>query len=232
MSAVAINSTLAGGVYFYKTTVGKKVVMAVTGLVLFGFVLGHMAGNLQFFLGRDVMNAYAEALHGAAGLLWMARLVLLLCVGLHIVAAVQLALLQRSARPIAYEKRKPVGSSYSSRTMYWSGPIIALFVVYHLLHLTTGTVHPDYEYLNAYDNLVIGFSNPLVSVFYILSVVLLGLHLNHGVWSMFQSVGVSHPRYTPRLKAAARIFSIVITLGFVAVPLAIMFGYHPDFNRV
>jgi succinate dehydrogenase / fumarate reductase cytochrome b subunit len=232
MSAVAVNSTLARGVGFYRTTVGKKVVMAVTGIVLFGFVIGHMAGNLQFFLGRDVLNAYAERLHHLGALLWVVRLTLLAAVALHIVAAVQLWSLQRTARPVGYAKLSAQGSTYASRTMYWSGPIIALFVVYHLLHLTTGTVHPEYEYLNAYDNLVIGFSNPLVALFYVVAMILLGMHLYHGVWSMFQSLGLAHPRYTPRLKVSAKIFSIVIVLGFIIVPIAILAGYHPDFNRV
>jgi succinate dehydrogenase / fumarate reductase cytochrome b subunit len=230
MSAVAVNSTLARGVSFYKTTVGKKAIMAVTGVILFGFLIGHMAGNLQFFLGRDVLNDYAEKLHHLPALLWSVRLALLVAVALHIVAAVQLALLQQAARPVRYVKRKAVGSTYASRTMYWSGPIIAFFVVYHILHMTTGDAHPSYEYLNAYDNLVIGFSNPLVAGFYIISMVLLGMHLYHGVWSMFQSIGFSHPRYTPKLKLFAKVFSIVLVLGFIIVPLAILAGYHPDFR--
>jgi succinate dehydrogenase / fumarate reductase cytochrome b subunit len=232
MSAVAINSTLARGVYFYKTTVGKKVLMAVTGIVLFGFVLGHMAGNLQFFLGREVLNGYAEKLHHNAALLWVVRLTLLAAVVTHAFAALQLWLLQRAARPVAYVKKQNVGSTFSSRTMYLGGPMIAFFVIYHLLHLTTGTAHPDFEPLNAYDNLVIGFKNPVVSLFYVLAVVMLGLHVYHGFWSLFQSLGISHPRYTPKLKLASKVFAVLIVIGFVAVPIAIMAGYHPDFNRV
>jgi succinate dehydrogenase / fumarate reductase cytochrome b subunit len=232
MSAVAINSTLARGVFFYRTTIGKKVVMAVTGVVLFGFLLGHMAGNLQFFLGKAAINNYAEKLRQVPALLWAARIGLLVSVVLHIVAAAQLWLLQREARPVPYKKRDSVGSTYASRTMYWSGPIIAFFVVYHLLHLTWGTVHPDFEHLNAYDNIVIGFQQPLVSLFYIIAVSLLGVHLYHGLWSMFQSLGISHPRYTPQLKTFAKIFAIVIVLGFIIVPIAVLAGFHPDFNRV
>lgn len=232
MSAVAINSTLARGVFFYRTTIGKKVVMAVTGLVLFGFLIGHMAGNLQFFLGRETLNAYAEKLHHTVPLLWGARITLLLSVGLHIMAATQLAMLQRAARPVGYHKRTPVGSSYASRTMYWSGPIIAAFIVYHLLHLTTGTVHPGFEELNAYDNVVIGFSNPGVVAFYVIAMIMVMLHLNHGVWSMFQSMGFSHPRYTPKIRAFARTFSVLLVLGFLSVPVAVLLGYHPDFGKV
>ena len=232
MSAVAINSTLGRGVHFYKTTVGKKAVMAATGVILFGFVIGHMAGNLQFFLGRETMNAYAEKLHALGPLLWAVRLALLAAVGLHIYAAVQLALLQRAARPVKYAKFDPQGSTYASRTMYWSGPIVGFFIVYHLLHLTTGTVHPGYEYLNAYDNLVIGFKQPAVSLFYIAAMILLGMHLYHGLWSMFQSLGLAHPRYTPKIRAFAKLFTFVIVLGFIAVPIAILGGFHPDFDRV
>jgi succinate dehydrogenase / fumarate reductase cytochrome b subunit len=233
MSAVAINSTLARGVYFYRTTIGKKVIMAVTGIILFGFLIGHMAGNLQFFLGRDVLNAYAEKLRAVPALLWSVRLALLASVILHIVAAVQLWLLQRDARPVGYFKKDNVGSTYAARTMYWSGPIIALFVIYHLLDLTWGVAHSgDFEHLNAYDNVVTGFSNPVVSLFYVVAVVLLGFHLYHGLWSLFQSLGFAHPRYTPKLKLFAKVFTVVLVLGFVVVPIAILFGYHPDFNRV
>jgi succinate dehydrogenase / fumarate reductase cytochrome b subunit len=233
MSAVAINSTLARGVYFYRTTIGKKVIMAVTGIILFGFLIGHMAGNLQFFLGREVLNAYAEKLRAVPALLWSVRLALLVSVILHIVAAVQLWLLQRAARPVGYIKKDNVGSTYASRTMYWSGPIIALFVIYHLLDLTWGVAHSgDFEHLNAYDNVVTGFSNPIVSLFYVVAVVLLGFHLYHGLWSLFQSLGFAHPRYTPKLKLLAKVFTVFLVLGFLVVPIAILFGYHPDFNRV
>lgn len=232
MSAVAVNSTLARGVFFYRTTVGKKAVMAVTGIVLFGFVIGHMAGNLQFFLGRDVLNGYAEKLHALGALLWAVRLILLASVVAHIVAAVQLVRLQRAARPFGYKKYSPQGSTYASRTMYWSGPILALFIVYHLLHFTTGTAHPDFEPLNAYDNVVIGFKQPLVTLFYIVAMTLLGLHLYHGAWSMFQTLGLAHPRYTPKLKLFAKLVTFVLILGFLSVPIAVLAGYYPDFNRV
>jgi succinate dehydrogenase / fumarate reductase, cytochrome b subunit len=232
MSAVATNSTLARGVFFYRTTVGKKAVMAVTGVILFGFLVGHMAGNLQFFLGREVLNAYAEKLHSLGPLLWAIRLGLLAALVLHIWAAAQLYALQKQARPVKYQKLSPQGSTYAARTMYWSGPIIAVFLIYHLLHLTVGAVHPEFEPLNAYDNVVIGFKQPLVTLFYIVGMVLLGFHLHHGLWSLFQTLGFAHPRYTPKLKAFAKLFTVVLVLGFIAVPLAVLAGYYPDFNRV
>lgn len=232
MSAVAVNSSVSRSVFFYRTTVGKKAVMAATGAILFGFLIGHMAGNLQFFLGREVLNAYAEKLHALGAALWAVRFALLGAVVLHIWAAFQLWLLQRDARPVSYKKFTPQGSTYASRTMYWSGPIIAVFVIYHLLHFTVGTAHPDFEHLNAYDNVVIGFKQPLVSLFYIGAMVLLGFHLYHGIWSMFQSLGFAHPRYTPKLKTFAKVFTVFLVLGFIIVPLAVLAGYHPDFNRV
>ena len=180
MSAVAVNTTMARGVRFWGTTVGKKVVMAVTGIMLFGFVIAHMAGNLQFFAGREALNHYAEKLREVPALLWAARIGLLVAVILHIWASIQLALLQRAARPVSYVRRSNVGSNYASRTMYWSGPIIAAFVVYHLMHLTWGIGGLPFEELKPYDNLVAGFSNPIVSVAYIIAVVLLGMHLYHG----------------------------------------------------
>ena len=155
--------------------------MAVTGGILAGYLIAHMAGNLQFFAGRDSINRYAEALRSLPGLLWGVRLILLASVILHIVVSVQLAALQRAARPIGYVRKKSVGSSYASRTMMWSGPIIAIFIVYHLLHLTTGTVHPDFEDVRPYENLVAGFSQPLVAIVYIVAMGMIGLHLYHGV---------------------------------------------------
>lgn len=232
MSAVALNSTFARGVHLYQTTVGKKAVMAVTGIILFGFLIGHMAGNLQYFLGREVINAYAVKLHGMPAVLWAVRLGLLAAVGLHIMAAVQLWRLQQLARPVGYRKVQRVGSTYASRTMYWSGPIVLAFLIYHLLHFTVGSAHPQFEDLNAYDNVVIGFSNPFVAVAYIIAMILLALHLYHGLWSMFQSLGFAHPRYTPKLKFAAKAFTVLLIFGFIAVPLAVLAGYHPDFNRV
>src|SRR5437762_9721108 len=153
MSTVIANTQLTRVARFYESTIGKKAVMAVTGLVLFGFLIAHMLGNLHIFLGRAVMNHYAETLHGNPGLLWSARTILLISVILHIWSSIDLALLKKEARPIGYVRRGNVQASYASRTMMWSGPIIAAFVVFHLLHMTTGTVHPHLVELDAYANL-------------------------------------------------------------------------------
>jgi succinate dehydrogenase / fumarate reductase cytochrome b subunit len=209
---------------FYDSTIGKKAVMAVTGLILFGFLVAHMLGNLQIFLGREVMNAYAQTLHASAGLLWGARFVLGISVILHAWAAIQLSGVKSAARPIGYVKPGNVQASWASRSMMLSGPVIALFVIGHLLHLTTGTIHPQFVELRAYENVVNGFSNPVASILYIGAMLLVGSHLSHGIWSMFQSVGFSHPRYTPKLKVFSGVFSWILIAGFVAVPLAVLLG--------
>ncbi len=224
MSTALTNAQLVRVVRFYESTIGKKAVMAGTGLVLFGFLIAHMLGNLQVFLGREVMNHYAETLHGNPPLLWTARLILLVSVALHIWASVQLAMLKKEARPVRYVKPGNVQASYASRTMMWSGPIIAAFVIFHLLHLTTGTVHPDFEELNAYDNVVNGFRVIPAAIAYVVAMILAGFHLSHGIWSMFQSVGFSHPRYTPMIKKFAAVFSWILIAGFLSVPIAVLTG--------
>ncbi len=216
---------------FYQSAVGKKAVMAVTGLIGFGFVIGHMLGNLQIFLGPEVMNAYGLKLHETPALLYGTRIVLSLAVVLHIVAAAQLIGMNRAARPEGYAKLSPVASSYASRTMRWSGPILAAFIVYHLLHFTIGSAHPHFVYQDAlntipapYENAVRGFSNPVVSLFYIVSMILLMLHINHGAWSLFQSLGLNHPRYTPALRTLARAASMLLLIGNCSIPIAVLAG--------
>jgi len=209
---------------FYDSSIGKKAVMAVTGLVLFGFLILHMLGNLQVFLGREVMNHYAETLHGNPGLLWVARVVLLVSVVLHTWAAIQLSAVKAAARPVAYVKPGNVQGSTGSRTMMLSGPVIALFVIGHLLHFTTGTIHPQFVELHAYENVVNGFANPIAAGLYIVAMILVGFHLSHGIWSMFQSIGFSHPRYTPLIKKFAGVFSWILIAGFISVPIAVLAG--------
>lgn len=224
MSTVIANPQLVRVARFYESTIGKKAIMAVTGLILFGFLVAHMLGNLQIFLGPTVMDHYAETLHGNPALLWSVRTILLISVVLHIWSSIQLTLIKKEARPVAYVKRANVSSSWASRSMMLSGPIIAAFVVFHLLHLTTGTIHPNFVELHAYENLVNGFLVVPFSVVYIVCMILVGFHLNHGIWSMFQSVGFSHPRYTPIIKKFAAIFSWVLIAGFISVPVAVLTG--------
>ena len=212
---------------FFRSTIGQKVVMAVTGIVLFGFVLGHMLGNLQVFLGPEAFNAYSvtlhEMLHGVG--LWGVRGVLILAVVLHIVSSTSLTLASRRARPVGYRNVAYSEATYASRTMRWSGPIILIFVIYHLLDLTLGRVNPGFDPANPYRNLVASFGRPLVVAFYVASVLALSLHLRHGVWSMLQSLGVSHPRYDPWRKRASTAFAVVVTAGFLIVPIAVAAGW-------
>jgi len=211
---------------FLDATIGKKIVMAITGLVLFGFVIVHMIGNLQAYIGPEALNAYAvwlrELLHGAG--LWIARAVLLAAVVLHIWAAVSLTIENKKARPVGYRQRRWVESTYASRTMVWSGPILALFIVYHLLHLTTGTVHPSFVEGDVYHNFVSGFRVLPVSAFYIIAMLALGLHLYHGAWSMLQTLGLSHPRWNRLRKAFAGTLTAVVVLGNISFPVAVLLG--------
>jgi succinate dehydrogenase / fumarate reductase cytochrome b subunit len=223
MSTVLATTQLARVARFYDSTIGKKAIMAVTGLVLFGFLIIHMLGNLQVFLGPEVMNHYAETLHGNPPLLWTARTILLISVILHVWASIQLAKVKSEARPVGYVKQVSLVSSWASRSMMLSGPVIAAFVIFHLLHLTTGTIHPQFVPLRAYENLVRGFLVPFAFA-YIVAMVLVGSHLSHGIWSMFQSMGLSHPRYTPVVKKLASIFSWILVAGFLSVPLAVLTG--------
>lgn len=216
---------------FYEAPLGKKVVMAVTGAILFGYVVGHLLGNLQIYSSdHDKINRYAATLHhpNLAPLLWGVRALLLASVVAHIVAALQLWILNRAARPVAYIKKDDVPASYAARTMIWSGPIIAAFVVFHILHLTVGSVLPLQELgpnqPNVRANVIAGFHQPLVAAAYIIAMLLLCMHLYHGVWSMFQSVGVSHPRYTLWLKRLAAVAALFIAIGNISIPVAVLAG--------
>ena len=222
--STAIANTHLRVARFYESTIGKKAIMAVTGLILFGYLIAHMLGNLQIFLGSGVMNHYAETLHGNPSLLWTARIILLISVLLHIWASIQLSIIKMEARPVSYYKRANVSSSWASRSMMFSGPVIAVFVIFHLLHLTTGTVHPRFIELHPYENLVTGFLVVPIALVYIVAMILIGFHLRHGIWSMFQSMGLSHPRYTPAIKKFAAIFSWILVAGFISVPLAVLTG--------
>ncbi len=226
MSSAAVDSQLHKAVRLYQASIGKKAVMAVTAAVLFGYVVGHLAGNLQVYLGAEQMDRYAAFLHSMPVLLWGVRLLLLVCVVLHITASIQLTILKQQARPIGYVKKEAIGSNVASRSMIWSGAMIAAFVIYHLLDLTTGAANtPQYQELHAYENLVYSFQRVPVSIFYIIAMLLLGAHLYHGIWSMFQTLGLSHPRYTPVIKRAAAAVAVLITAGFISIPISVMTGF-------
>lgn len=211
---------------FWGSTNGKKAVMAVTGAILFLFVIGHLAGNLQIFEGREKLNAYGRLLHSVGELLWTVRVVLIIAVVLHITATVQLALRKKRARPVGYSRKEAIASSYASRTMYWSGPIVLAFVIFHLLEFTAGYIHPESQFIegDVYHNVVAGFQVWWVSAWYIFSLCLLGLHLRHGIWSMFQSVGFNDKKHLPKLKSAAAVIAVLIVLGYISIPISVLLG--------
>jgi succinate dehydrogenase / fumarate reductase cytochrome b subunit len=212
---------------FFGSTIGKKVVMALSGIVLVGFVLAHMSGNLQLYLGPEAMNAYGRLLRemGHGGALWVARAVLLLCVALHIWAAVSLTRQSRAARPVEYRQQSFTESTYASRTMRWSGPILLLFILFHLAHFTTGQAHPQFVEGDVYGNVIVGFQSVPVVVFYVAAMLALGLHLYHGIWSMLQTLGLSHPRYNPWRHALATLVTVAVVGANITFPLAVFFGF-------
>lgn len=209
---------------FYRSANGKKVVMAVTGVILVAFIIGHVLGNLLVFRGPAAINEYGALLRANAALLWTVRVTLLGAVILHVIAAAQLVRLERLARPVRYHVRSPQVATVSSRSMRWGGVALALFVVYHILHFTTGTVHPDFEHANVYRNMVVGFRVWWASAIYIGAMIALGLHLHHGVWSVFQSLGVNHPSINPLRRHLATVVAIAVTIGFIAIPVAVLAG--------
>jgi succinate dehydrogenase / fumarate reductase cytochrome b subunit len=215
----------------YRTSVGKKFYMAVSGVILIGFLVAHMVGNLKMYLGPEAFNHYAEFLRevGEPVLprtvgLWIFRIVLLGCVGLHMLSAWQVYLQSRNARGGKYEKEESLSFAYASRTMRWGGVIIAVFVVYHILHFTVGTVHPDFVHGDAYRNVVLGFQNPLVVGAYTVAMIMVTFHVYHGLWSAFQTVGANHPKYNPIRRPLALVLALLLLLGFLSVPAGVMAG--------
>ena len=213
------------------SSIVKKAIMAVSGFMLFGWIIGHMTGNLKVFQGAEKFNAYAEFLRemGAplfpeSGVLWLVRGTLTLALVLHVWSATSLTLINRRARDKDYETRKGVQLDYAARTMRWSGYLIAFYIVYHLMHLTWGNVHHDFVAGNPYANLVSGFQVLPIALIYIAANLLLGMHLYHGLWSMFQSLGLNHPSYNLWRRYFAVTFAVVVSLGFISVPVAVLTG--------
>lgn len=224
-------------VALYRSSVGKKILMAVSGFIWFGFLLGHMAGNLKAFQGAEHFNEYAHFLREIGSplvpeysLLWLARIVLVAALAVHVVMAIQTWRQSAEARRGGYQKEDDLSFSWASRTMRWGGVIILLFIVYHILHFTTGTVHPAFQVdaqgrALAYENLVTGFSGqPLVVAFYAVALAAICFHLWHGVWSMMQTLGANHPKYKQLRRPAAVAFALVVFFGFIAVPISVVTG--------
>ena len=221
----------------YSTAVGKKYVMAITGIGMMGFVLFHMIGNLKMYQGADDLNKYAEFLKKLLyplapkeAVLWILRGGLVTMLVLHLHAALTLTRLNRHARPVKYQSARDYQvASFASRSMRLSGLVVIAFLVWHLLDLTFGavnTVGADGEFVRAevYDNVVRSFDRPVVAVFYIIANVLLGIHLFHGSWSIFQSLGWNNPRFNKWRRAFAGGFATVVVVGNISVPVAVMAG--------
>ena len=209
----------------WKSSAGKKAVMAVTGLIWAAYLITHMLANLLVFQGPDKINAYSAFLHGTGGALWAARLVLIAALVLHVVAAVQLAARRHQARPVGYAGGyEPQVSSLAARTIRWGGALILLFLVYHVLHFTVGTVHPGFVEGNPYHNVATGFQNIFVVLFYLAVMAFLGLHLYHGLWSSGRSLGMSPPSPRPLRHSVALVLALLIWLGFSLIPIAVYAG--------
>ena len=198
--------------------------MAVTGAVLVLYVVGHVSGNLLMFRGPDAINAYAAFLKGSAAVLWAVRLVLLASVVLHIHAAWSLTRQNRAARPDRYAILGRQSATFSAISLRVGGVILLVFVVFHLMHFTTGTVHPQFDAHDVYGNVIIGFAVPAVVVFYLIAMVALALHLHHGVWSAFQTLGWNHPQVNPLRRRLATLLGVLVPVGFSAIVLAVAFG--------
>ncbi len=221
----------------YSTTIGKKIVMAVTGILLVGFVLGHMIGNLKLYMephhGDYALDHYGHALRtfgepffGEYQFLWLVRGILLLAVILHIWSAISLKALSNRARPQGYAKSAYEESTIASRTMIWGGILLAVFIVFHILHFTTGTISPgmDFQYGEVHMNVTQGFGVWWVAAFYAIAMVALGMHLYHGVWSMLQTLGANHPRYNHWRKRLAVALAVVIAVANISFPVAVLTG--------
>jgi succinate dehydrogenase / fumarate reductase, cytochrome b subunit len=227
---VASNRLMA----LWHTMIGKKVVMAVTSVVLIGFVIVHMLGNLKIFSGPNEINAYSRFFRevgspvlGYGQLLWLVRIILLISVTLHVTAAIQLTRMSWAARPIGYRVKRDIETTWDARTMRWSGVLLVAFVIFHLLHLTGGVVGfraGQFKDLAVYQNVVAAFAVWPVALFYILAMGALCLHLSHGIWSMLQTLGWSTARNEAALKILSRVIAIVVFVGFSSVPVTVMSG--------
>ncbi len=219
-------------VRFLQSTILSKVVMAATGLILVLFLLGHMIGNLQMHIGQEKMNVYAETLQHLGGVLWLIRGLLILFAVLHIITSIRLKLLNRSARPEHYAFKDTVKATLGSRTMFWTGSTIFLFLLYHLLHFTIKATNPQYGGLfdavgrpDVYSMVVLGYQDVLISVVYVAAMILLGYHLTHAIGSMFQTLGINHPKYNSFIHGFSVTVALVIVIGFISIPAGVLIGW-------
>jgi succinate dehydrogenase / fumarate reductase cytochrome b subunit len=210
---------------FYRSTVGKKIIVAGTGLILLGFVIGHLLGNLQVFAGPEKINAYAAFLRKSIPLLWGTRLILLVSVVFHAVATIQLTRRNRESRSIPYEMKTSIQASAPSKSMIWGGLFLGFYILFHLSHLTVGVTHPQFSHWDVYSNIIRGFSFWPVSFLYVLGMVALGMHLYHGVFSVFQTFGVQHSKINSLRRPLASVVAVSISLGYIAIPVAVLIGF-------
>jgi succinate dehydrogenase / fumarate reductase cytochrome b subunit len=212
----------------YESTIGKKAVLAVTGLVLFGFVIGHMLGNLQVFLGPEKLNHYAASLKGMPALLWAVRALLLVSVVAHAVVSMTLVTKTSGARSVGYRTKHELATNYSALTMKYGGPALALFIVFHLAHFTIPGVAMSSAYSHSptdvYANVVHAFQIPWVVAIYVVAQFFLGMHLYHGGWSLLQTLGVNHPRYNEQIRLVPRVIGVAVAAANIAMPLAVLAG--------
>ena len=215
----------------WNSSIGIKLVVAVTGCLLLLFVIGHMVGNLQIFLGQDALNTYAEKLRAFPALLWLVRLGLLAIASVHVVLTIYLALQNNQARPTSYRRKEPIKATFSSRTTVVSGLVILAFVLYHLMHFTWRVTNPEYSALtdaqgrfDVYSMVILSFQNLYVSAAYIVAMLLLWYHLNHGVASVFQTLGWNTPRTRPAFERLALAVATIIVAGNISIPVSILLG--------
>ncbi len=211
----------------FNSPLGAKMLMAVTGLMLTGFVLAHLSGNFLIYAGPEQFNAYAAGLKALGPLLWVARLGLLAAFGLHVYLAIKLTAQNKAARPVKYAHEATIQASFASRHMIHTGILLAIFVVYHLAHYTWRLTDPSFDNLapdDVYGMVIAGFSSPIVSGFYIFSMLVLALHLCHGVSSVFQTLGLYHGNINSITKKLGPIVATVVFVGFSSIPLAVLFG--------
>jgi succinate dehydrogenase / fumarate reductase cytochrome b subunit len=209
------------------TTVGKKALLAVSGAILFGFVIQHMVGNLQVFLGPEAFNSYAATMKSLGAITWGVRALLLVALVTHVYLVVELYKRSLAARPVGYRVKKNIATSYAGATMKYSGPALLLYILFHLAHFTyPGLSLGDHQFspIDVYGNFVASFQLPWVTLLYVVANLLLGMHLYHGAYSLLQSLGLNHPRYNARAKQGARGFAFLVTVGNVVMPLSVLFG--------
>jgi succinate dehydrogenase cytochrome b subunit len=230
-ATLARSRPITGLTSLWRSTIGKKYIMAVTGLIWFGYLIAHLWGNLKIYAGPQFLNDYGgflrtvgEPLFGYSQLLWVARVILIPAFIIHIIAAIQLKTRDSASRPRGYAMRRNLESTLASRTMIWGGIFILLFVIYHILDFTFGTVNPNFVDGDIYHNVVASFRLPVVVLFYVLAMVAVGLHLFHGIWSTFQTLGLNTARSNRLIRNTATFFALLLTVGNISIPIAVLLG--------